>query len=589
LGIVASFADTNRRTARSYVEVLRRQAERQPDAEAFAFLDGEGGAETVTYAMLDARARAVAGAIQRTGAGAGERAVLLYPPGLSYIYALFGCMYAGTVAVPAYPPDPARLNRTVPRLLAIVGDAKASLILTLEAIRNVAGELFGRELGSTDVPELATDVDIERAEEDWEDPNTAIDDLAVLQYTSGSTSSPRGVMLSHANLLANSEFIYRGFGSGPDSRAMLWLPPYHDMGLIGGILQPTYGGFPMALMSPLVFLRRPYRWLRAVSDYRATISGGPNFAFDMCVRRITPEQREELDLSAWELAFDGAEPVRQSTIDVFSETFGPSGFRREAFYPCYGLAEGTLMITGGRQLEPLQMLTVDAELLCDEQQASEPRPAHPVASLVGCGRADVGHEVTIADPVSLRQRRDGGVGEIWARGPSVAGGYWGSPQDSEATFSARLADDGSGPYLRTGDLGFMQDGELYVTGRIKDLIVVAGRNFYPTDIEVACEGVAGLRRNCGAAFSVENGERESVVVVHEVADDPELDHSRVIDEIRRSVARTLDLQVNGVALIRARSMPKTSSGKVQRWICRSQYLERSLELLTEWSSEDRAA
>jgi acyl-CoA synthetase (AMP-forming)/AMP-acid ligase II len=566
----------------TFVEVLRERAAQAGDDEAFTFL-GDDGAERITYADLDTRARAVAAAIQASGAPHGERALLLYPPGLEYVYALFGCMYAGAIPVPAYPPDPARLNRTVPRLLAILRDAQAGTILTLEAIRANAGELFRQASAGEPATQIATDVRAVGTEDGWRDPDVGAEHLGLLQYTSGSTATPRGVMVSHGNLIRNSEFIERGFGHRRASRAVIWLPPYHDMGLIGGILQPVFGGFPCTLLSPLTFLRRPYKWLKAVSDYRATTSGGPNSAFDMCVQKIAPEQRETLDLSSWEVAFNGAEPVRAETLDSFTATFAPCGFRREAFYPCYGLAEGTLMATGAeRPLGPVSRFDADAERLETDDEAVPAAPGARVTTLVGCGGADVDHEVVVVDREALTPLPDGGVGEIWLRGPSVTHGYFGNPEATEEVFGARLA-DGTGPFLRTGDLGFLRDGELYVTGRAKDLVVVAGRNYYPSDIELAAQTVPGVRRNAGAAFAVRTDGREHVVVVTEVADRDGLDPHGVVEGIRRAVAQSLDLQVQGVALVRPRTMPKTSSGKIQRSVARSEYLDGSLDVVAEWS------
>jgi acyl-CoA synthetase (AMP-forming)/AMP-acid ligase II len=563
------------------VEMLRRRAEGAPTAEAFTFL-GDGAEEVrVTYAQLDARARAIAGLLRRRRRDSEERAVLLYPPGRDYVEALFGCLYAGVVAVPAYPPDPARLNRTVPRLLSILADARAAFVLTTEAIEAAVPQLFAE----TRVPAaefVATDVDAPEEAENWKPPKHASDSLAILQYTSGSTASPRGVMLAHRHLLRNSEFIARAFGHSKDSRGVIWLPPYHDMGLIGGVLQPVFVGFPCLLMSPLTFLRRPHRWLEAVSRYRATTSGGPNFAFDLCARRVPHEQRSMLDLSTWELAFNGSEPVRETTVEAFAEAFGPCGFRREAFYPCYGLAEGTLMVTGGRKLGSLRTFRADAVKLDHEALAEPPGGQVQAKTIVGCGRSDVGHEVAIVDPTAASPVGDGGVGEIWVRGPSVAAGYWDRPVETAATFEARLS-DGRGPFLRTGDLGFLLDGELFVTGRAKDLIVVAGRNYYPFDIELACDGVEGVRRNCGAAFTFERGGREGVAVVYEVVDEPGVHLDAVVDGIRQGVARALDVQVQAVTLIKPRTIPKTSSGKVQRWVCRAMFEEGSLEPLAEWS------
>ena len=360
------------------------------------------------------------------------------------------------------------------------------------------------------------------------------------------------------------------------------------MGLVGGVLQPVYGGFPCVLMAPLTFLRRPLRWLRAVSEHRATASGGPNFAFDLCVRRIGARDRAGLDLSSWEVAFDGAEPVRAETIDAFTERFAACGFRREAFYPCYGLAEATLMVTGGTKLGPISVRDVDGGRLAPGDAVAS-APAAAAKRVVGCGRPDRGHRVVIADGAGA-VLPDARVGEIWLRGPSVAAGYWRRPEETARTFEARLVDTLEGPFLRTGDLGFVLDGELFVTGRAKEVLVVDGRNHYPLDIELACEGaVAGLRAGCGAAFGYEHGGRSRIAVAYEVADDAGLDRDATILAIRRSVAGATGAEVHAVVLARPRTVPKTASGKVQRRLCAALFARGELDALAAWSVDGGAA
>lgn len=554
--------------ATSFADILTRRAAEQPDETAFTFL-GDGGDASITYRWLDERARSIGAAIRDAGA-AGERVVLVYPPGLDFVAALFGCFRANAAAVPAYPPDPTRLERTLPRLLAIVRDARPALLLTVGALHDGLESWLAGYPDALSLRYLATD-SLPAVTDGAPDPAPAASDrLALVQYTSGATATPRGVMISHANLLLNSDFIRRAFGTSARSQGVIWLPPYHDMGLVGGVLQPVFTGFPCALMSPLTFLRRPLAWLQAVSDRRATASGGPNFAYDLCVRRIGAEDAGELDLSAWEVAFNGAEPVRRTTVDAFSERFADSGFRREAFYPCYGLAESTLMVTGGTKLRPPVF-----------RERGE--PGHQAQGVAGCGRPDHAHVVLIVDPDSREPLAEGHVGEIWTAGPSVAGGYWERPIESEESFAARLARGGEGPFLRTGDLGFLRDGELFVTGRIKDLLIVGGRNHYPTDVEQACEAMApALRQGCGAAFAFERDGRERIAVVYEVTNRPGIDYEAVITAIRRATARAIDAQVDAVVLIEPRTIPKTSSGKVQRHLCRARLAERGLDVVAEW-------
>lgn len=513
------------------------------------FLDER--AAPVTYAELDAAARRVAAALAARGA-TGEPVLLLYPPGRAYVEGFFGCLYAGAIAVPAYPPDPARLERTLPRLRALIADCGARLALTVSGLADAVPP--GVDWIATDhLPE----VDDRVGAPTWQE----IDSPALLQYTSGSTGEPKGVLVSHANLLHNAELVRIGFGTSPESVAVSWLPPYHDMGLIGGIVQPIYAGLPLVLMSPLTFLHRPMIWLETISRFGATVSGGPNFAFDLCMRKSTPAQRAELDLSRWAVAFCGAEPVRAETLDRFAEAFAPAGFRPEAFYPCYGLAEGTLIVTGGRREAPPTMIE------------------HDGAVHIGCGRALGDQTVAVVDPETRTAAGPGAVGEIWLSGPSVAVGYWNRPEETAHIFHARRADDPDRRYLRTGDLGFLDpSGELVVTGRVKDLIIVRGRNVYPQDLEHTVEQVAGVRPGCSAAFAVERDGEERVAIACEVAGSA----TDTVAAIRRALAETHEIDPAAVVLLRPRSIPKTSSGKIQRHACRKAFLDGGLDILARW-------
>ncbi|HZI05785.1 MAG TPA: condensation domain-containing protein, partial [Archangium sp.] len=562
----------------SLLELSRRRAESQPEELAYTFLaDGETEEARLTYAGLDARARAIGGLLQELGAR-GERVLLLYPPGLDYVTAFVGCVYAGAIAVPAYPPDPMRLGRTLPRLEALISDARARFALTNEFIRSMADGLAEQFPGLAGLKWVATDAVPADAASAWKDPGLTRESLAFLQYTSGSTGTPRGVMLSHGNLLHNSTAIQRGFESSAGSVGVIWLPPYHDMGLIGGVLQPLFAGFPVVLLSPLDFLKRPARWLEAISRHRGTISGGPNFAYDLCVRNTTPEQRAALDLSSWSVAFNGAEPVRAETLERFAEAFAVSGFRRESFYPCYGLAEGTLIVTGGRKSEP--------PMVRDWQQEG----ARGVRQLVGCGTGVLDQELLIADPETLAPVPEGQLGEIWVRGGSVAQGYWDRPEQSEQTFRALRSDTGEGPWLRTGDLGFLSGGELFVAGRIKDLIILRGRNLYPQDLEQTAEAShPALRPGCSAAFSLELDGQEQLVLVHEVDRTKLPEPAEAVEAIRRTVVEQHEVAPGRVVLVPAGHIPKTSSGKIQRSTCRAMYLAGELELVTESAAPQAAS
>jgi amino acid adenylation domain-containing protein len=545
--------------------LLRARAAERPHQVAFTFLaDGEVEAERLTYAGLEARARAVAAAL-RESVPPGERALLLFPPGLDFIAAFFGCLYAGVVAVPAYPPRPN--DRSQSRLRAIAWDAEPRAILTASTI--LAGAEGSRGFLSL-APELAglrwipTDT-LSDAGLPTDLPEPDPEAVAFLQYTSGSTAAPKGVMVTHANLLHNERMIGAAFEQDEDSVVVGWLPLYHDMGLIGNVLQPLHAGARCVLMSPVAFLQKPLRWLAAISRYRGTTSGGPNFAYDLCVRRIGPEDRAGLDLSSWRVAFNGAEPVRAGTLERFAEAFAPCGFRPKAFYPCYGLAEATLFVTGGVPGRRPRL-------------QEDPSGRH----LVSCGRTRLGQRVVIVNPETGMEQPPGVEGEVWVSGPSVARGYWRRDEETARDFNAFLLGPGGGegPFLRTGDLGFLHGGELFVTGRLKDLIILRGRNHYPQDVELAAErSHPDLRPGNGAAFSVEIEGEERLVVVHEVERRRREGLEEVAEAVRRAVAEEHEVQVHEVVLIRAGSLPKTSSGKVQRRLCRELYLRGELPVV----------
>ncbi|WP_158619438.1 non-ribosomal peptide synthase/polyketide synthase [Corallococcus sp. AB011P] len=564
------------------MDLLRHRSADAARASRYTFLGETGELEASwTHAELDLYARRIAGAL--AGVEPGARAVLLYPPGLDYIAGFFGCLYAGLVAVPAYPPDPSRLERTLPRLRAIIEDSRATVVLTTsfilsmkEFLTDQAPELNGLHWAATDALEPG-------AEDGWRPPVARPDTLAFLQYTSGSTGMPKGVMLTHGNLLHNLDAIHRSFRASADSVGVIWLPPYHDMGLIGGILEPLNGGFPVTLMSPLTFLRRPLVWLEAISQYKGTISGGPNFAFDLCARRISEEERARLDLSSWEVAFCGAEPIRTETLERFNRTFGPQGFRAPSLYPCYGLAEGTLIATGVAQGAGASALTLEAEALA-RSRAVRVEPGTPGSrELVGCGQSMPDQSMLIVDPEARTPRADGEVGEIWLRGPSIAQGYWQRPEQTEEAFQARLASTGEGPFLRTGDLGFVVDGELYVTGRRKDLIILRGRNHYPQDLELTAERAhPAIRPGSGAAFSVDVAGEERLVQVHEVSLRDGGDLGPVLAAVRQALSEEHELQPHALILVEPGSVPKTSSGKIQRRACRESFLDGSLRVVTQW-------
>ena len=554
-------------------ELLRWRAVHQPDQLAYTFLlDGETQEVSLSYGELDRKARSIASLLQGMIAS-GDRALLLYPPGLDYIVAFFGCLYAGVVAVPTYPPDPSKLNRSLPRLQAIVADAQVSLALTTAEILSVSKMLLPQAQYLDKLTWLSTDDIANSTDGVMEERKIQSAMLAFLQYTSGSTGTPKGVMLTHANLMHNASLVYNAVEHAQTDKYVSWLPAFHDMGFMAGILQPLYAGIPACLMSPIAFLQKPLRWLQAISAYKATTSGGPNFAYDLCVRKMNDEQKATLDLGSWSVAFNGAEPIRSQTIERFATAFEPVGFRREAFYPCYGLAEATLIVSGGlKASQPVIKNIVEINQAAQSDKSNDP--------VVGCGRVLQDQKIVIVDPESLIERSENSVGEVWVSGPSVASGYWNRTEETVQAFCAQLADTGEGPFLRTGDLGILQHGELFIVGRIKDLIIIRGVNHYPHDIELTVErSDKALRPGCGAAFSIEVEGEERLVLVHEVDSHKQIDMDAIIDSIRRNVARRHDLHVYGVALIKAGTIPKTSSGKIQRHASRSGFLAQSLEEL----------
>ncbi len=564
----------------SIVDLLRRRAVEGGSDAGYTFLaDGEATATHLTFAAMDERARAIGALLQRA-ASPGDRALLLFPPGIEFISAFFGCLYAGVIAVPAYPP---RAAKTQERLRSIAQDCQPRVVLTTAALRTKAERL------AEHVPELraavwqTTDDLPAGLAGEWLPPALSPESLAFLQYTSGSTATPKGVMVSHGNLLHNEEIIRQAFRQSADSVIVGWLPLYHDMGLIGNVLQPLYVGARCILMSPLAFLQRPLRWLEAISRYRGTTSGGPNFAYDLCVRKIGEEERQGLDLGRWQVAFNGAEPIRADTLDRFAAAFEPHGFDRRAFFPCYGLAEATLFVTGGPGGRAPRVERFAGAAL--EQGRVVPGDGASSRTLVACGRIWEMHELRIVDAEAGQPCPPGQVGEIWVQGPSVARGYWNLAEDTERSFHAAAA-DGSGPWLRTGDLGFLLGDDLFVTGRAKDLIILRGRNLYPQDLELSAErSHPALRPGCGAAFSVDVADEERLIVVHELERGAEAAAGDAAAAIRGALAEDHEVQTYEVLLLRHDSIPKTSSGKIQRHACRQRYLAGELAVIDRSRAE----
>jgi acyl-CoA synthetase (AMP-forming)/AMP-acid ligase II len=572
------------------VELLQFRAQTQPNDLAYQFLiDGkkEGGA--YTYGQLDEQARAIAALLQQQQVK-GERALLLYPAGIEVVAAFCGSLYAGVIAIPVPPPDAGRLKRTLPRLREIIKDADATLVLSNARIIELI------QTSDTEFPEFENmrwidteTVDLALAK-DWQDPQVDKDVLAYLQYTSGSTSTPKGVMLSHYNLLHHCDYLQRGCGYSANGPTVTWMPYFHDYGLVEGLMQPLYNGAPCYIMAPLSFVKRPLRWLQAIQKYGATHSQAPNFAYDLCVRRIKPAQREGLDLSSWISAGNAAEPINPRVMREFVEAFGDHGFSWGQFSPAYGLAEATLLVSSTPVGKAPVILALEAsELEQGKIVAAKPDSSY-VREAVSCGPLLCETDVAIVDPDTLARCAGNEVGEIWISDPGVAQGYWQRPDATEETFAATIAQEGTKTYLRTGDLGFLKDGELYITGRIKDLIIIRGTNHYPQDIEWTVQQIDDvLRPDYGACFSIIEDGEEQLVVVQEIERQAQtgFDAEVLMADIRQAISEAHELQVYAVALVKSGNVLKTSSGKIQRRKCKASFLAGELEVLADWSENPR--
>lgn len=569
-----------------FVSILQHWADLRSDVPAFLFTDCEDVEDRITYAELWHQVRGLAGYLQgRYGIRAGDRVLLLYPPGLDFVVGFFACHAAGAIAVPAYPP---RRNRKASRIRSIVVDADVRWALSTQS---VVEQLTGsdRHQDLIGVQLLATDSAEARDLSTWRMPKLRGESLGVLQYTSGSTGSPKGVMLTQANLIANSEIILHAFEPTPNGGGVTWLPTYHDMGLVGGILMPMYLGLRNVLMSPMTFLQRPAKWLQAISRYQATISGGPNFAYQLCVDKIEDDELEGVDLSRFEIAFNGAEPIRAATLDAFTRRFAPYGFRHASHLPCYGMAETTLLVTGGPK-SPRPVQTEFDGCALDEKLV-RPTSNGELASrtLIGCGRVIDGERIVIVEPDSCVKLAQDAIGEIWVQSAAVGRGYWQRRDESRRTFDA-FTSDGDGPFLRTGDLGFLYEGQLYISGRIKDMIIVRGVNRYPQDIEETVERSSGVvQAGAVAAFAMNHDDREQLIIVAETTRRRDVDWDSELRRIRRAVTEDHDLPPDAVFLVRNSSVPKTSSGKIQRHACLHAVRDDNLKLIAKWARWEEAA
>jgi acyl-CoA synthetase (AMP-forming)/AMP-acid ligase II len=563
-------------------QILKFRAEHTPDETAYIFLkDGEDDEEKITYRELYLSSVSIAEQLKESGKE-GSLALMLFAPGLDFIKSLYACFLAGIIAVPAYPP---RKNRSLDRIKILVADSGAGIVLSTSDIY----QTFERSFSDLDELKMLKWICVDKTGSQENNPKANIkmpepQDVALLQYTSGSTGQPKGVMVKHVNITRNLEFIRQSFSLSRKSVSVTWLPSFHDMGLIDGVIGPVYNGYPGVIIPPVAFIQKPVRWLKAISRYRGTHAGGPNFAFDHCVEGIAEEERAGLDLSCMDTLYCGAEPIRKSTFDRFTDTYKDCGFKPGMLYPCYGMAETTLIISGPESGRGPVSLCVSGNALEQNRvqitMDNEPDARH----LIGVGHAWIDTDVRIVNPESLHQCKDDEVGEIWVSGSIVTAGYWKKPELSGETFSAQIAGYPDKTYMRTGDLGFLNHGEVYITGRLKDLIILQGRNYYPQDIEFVAEGShSALRPNASAAFSIEVNEEEKLVIVAEVERPAirNLDVEAVCDAIRQQVAEEFEQEVYAIQLLRTASILKTSSGKIQRKACREGFLQKSLEIVGE--------
>ena len=564
------------------IDLIEYWAKKKPEEVLYTFLSNtKDKGSSLTYSELRHKSMRLAGYIQSIIVDPPARALLLISPGLEYIVAFFGCLYAGVTPVPLYPPQ---MNTSLQRLDAVILDSMAEIIIADSASQKAIEEYKGSLIQLKKAHLVIIDQLDYLTAEPFKAVHVKDTDPAFLQYTSGSTSSPKGVILTHKNLIHNSEHIYICFGHSENSKGVIWLPPYHDMGLIGGILQPLYGGFPVVLMSPKTFIGNPMFWLEAISKYRATTSGGNNFAYDLCLQRVTESIIEKLDLSSWTTAFNGAEPVRVETIKQFSKVFASSGFNSSAFYPCYGLAEATLIVSGRKRSDPVNIHHIDKEQLEYSKVVSNKENGR---AYVSNGVSLYDQEIFIVDPETQKLCDQDKIGEIWVKGASVAQGYWKKEELTQTTFHSFIKDTGVGPCMRTGDLGYFYRNELYITGRLKDLIIIRGRNYYANDIEaVVRKAHPSLSLYPSAVFSVEKNGEEKLIVTQEVKNKSNQDWSEIIDLIRKDIMEEFQVRPYDIVLIPRKSIVKTSSGKISRVFSKKAYLENRMIIIAREISEN---
>lgn len=551
----------------NFVEILNYRAKFQADRTAFVFLDSPNSKVELTFEQLHEKATAIAAELQKYNAS-GERGLLLYNPGIEFIIAFLGCLYAKVIPVPVHP---VRNQREISRLTGIVEDSQIKFVLTTDNFAANFRQLYRDIPYINNSQWLVTNLVLQEAGHNWKMPVIQDSDIAFMQYTSGSTGQPKGVMVKHSNLIHNQQAIKQGFQHTKETIFAGWLPLYHDMGLIGNVMQPLYLGIKSVLFPPITFLQSPATWLRTISEYQATTSGGPNFAYELCVNKITDDEIKDINLSSWQIAFNGAEPVKAHVLQSFVNKFKKYGFREEAFYPCYGMAETTLFVSGGNPQDKPVFLLVDEQELENHRVKLVDNGSRRV--LVGCGKVHGEHDVRIVNPETKMLCVPDEIGEIWIAGGSVAAGYWNRPQQTQETFQAYLA-TGEGPFMRTGDFGFFVKGELFITGRLKDLIIIRGLNHYPDDIESTVESNhVAIRTGGTAAFTEEVNGDLKLVMVCEIKKDmlTKIDYNQLLATVRKSISDIHGLRLHDLVVIMPGTLPKTSSGKKRRRHCTKLY------------------
>jgi acyl-CoA synthetase (AMP-forming)/AMP-acid ligase II len=573
-------------SAETLAQRLQARALGDPEGEAFVHLkDGEAEARRLTWREFDTAARDVAAAL--AGRAPGERALLLYRAGLDFITAFMGCLYAGIIPVAAPADTLGHRGRTLAQLLATFNDARPSILLSTGELLGGIGALAEQAPDLCRTAQLDTTAIMPGSGAAWRPRRESPDDIAYLQYSSGSTSTPKGVVVGQRELIRMMEIISRAYGYDRESRFVCWMPHYHDYGLVQGLLHPIFAGIPCIVMSPASFIQRPHRWLAAMTRYAATHSAGPNFAYDHCLRRIPEAELSGLDLSAWRFAGNGAEPVRAKTLAAFADKFAPCGFRKSSFYPSYGLAEATLLVSGPKPdaaAKP-RVLTLRAAALEQNRVEIAAEDEAAVRHVPSCGNPVEGATIRILDPETRRLRAPREIGEIWVAHGALGRGYWNRPETSQEFFAARTEDSGEGPFLRTGDLGFVEDGQVYVAGRKKDLIIANGGNHHPEEIEWSVEqSHAMVRAGCVAAFTIDDDEGTVLAVLAELASPRNVesgDHAAVMRAIRKAVAMDHGLTIGRLALLAPGAVAKTTSGKIQRAACRTALLDGRLAIVVQ--------